>query len=195
MVPNYSRTLVPLDICPGTNITEKECKNQGKFFCEESKSCIENAKLCDGVIHCLDGADENFEICHHTFPESATIKCLEKNRNNYHIEILATPCNNVAECENDEDEQCDKNSIANIIVSVVLCIFTLLTTYSINHLTYRDIKVSEKDVKQNMDECLEPKLVSRIYQRVKVKDCVSIFYSCKLSHTHHVLLEFCGFGI
>ena len=123
----------------------------------------------------MDGADENFEICQHTFPESATIKCLEKNRTNYPIYILATPCNNIAECENDEDEQCDKSSIVTIIISLVLFIFTLIAAYSINHFT---LKVPEKDAKQNVDQCPEPNLKIRIIKRLQVKHCVFLSFYC-----------------
>ena len=74
---------VNLDICPNSIESQKECEEKGKFFCKNSKSCIEKAKVCDGVVHCLDAMDEEFELCQHTFPETASFRCKEKNRDRY----------------------------------------------------------------------------------------------------------------
>ena len=78
-----SDTRVNLDICPNSIESQKECEEKGKFFCKNSKSCIEKAKVCDGVVHCLDAMDEEFELCQHTFPETASFRCKEKNRDRY----------------------------------------------------------------------------------------------------------------
>ena len=75
---------VNFDICPNLFESQKECEEKGKFFCKNSKSCIEKAKVCDGVVHCLDAMDEDFELCQHTFPETATFRCIEKNRDRYY---------------------------------------------------------------------------------------------------------------
>ena len=76
---------VNLDICPNSIESQKECEEKGNFFCKNSKSCIKRSQVCDGVVHCLDGMDEDFELCQHTFPETASFKCEEKNRDRYYV--------------------------------------------------------------------------------------------------------------
>ena len=34
-----------------------------EFFCPESKMCIREDKVCDGVVQCPKGDDEEIEIC------------------------------------------------------------------------------------------------------------------------------------
>ena len=91
------------DICPNSS-NETDCKGKGNefFFCKKSKSCLDKTKICDGIVHCIHGEDEEIELCKSTFPETATIHCKEPDRGSYDITILATPCS--GECK---DENCD----------------------------------------------------------------------------------------
>ena len=43
-------------------------------------SCIRKSDICDGIVHCYHGEDEDLENCAHIYPQTATIKCLEINR-------------------------------------------------------------------------------------------------------------------
>ena len=70
--------------------------NEESFFCQKSKSCIPKSWTCDGAVQCIYGEDEDFELCKDTFPERATIKCLEANRTNlFNITIFAVPCDGI----------------------------------------------------------------------------------------------------
>ena len=85
-----------LDICPNST-NETDCKGN-EFFCNRSQSCLDKAKICDGIVHCIFGEDEGIELCKSTFPETATVQCKEIDRGSYDISILATPCNGIQEC-------------------------------------------------------------------------------------------------
>ena len=66
------------DYCPNSSQNYSNCLH---FFCSQSKTCIEHDKTCDGICHCQYCEDEYFEgLCQFTFPEAATIKCIESNR-------------------------------------------------------------------------------------------------------------------
>ena len=88
----------PRNYCPNSS-NKTECKDPN-FYCNISKSCIEEGKKCDGIKHCIFGEDEAIETCDSTFPESATVECLGSNQ----IWIKAIRCNGVTECKNGEDE-------------------------------------------------------------------------------------------
>ena len=88
--------------CPNTS-NKTECK-EPNFYCYISKTCIDETKKCDGIKHCIRGEDEMIETCHDTYPESATVDCIEPNRPANDIWIKAVRCNGVPECKNGEDE-------------------------------------------------------------------------------------------
>ena len=111
------------DNCPNSK-NETDCK-QKEFFCEQSQSCIDKSKICDGIVHCIFGEDESIQLCKSTFPETATIQCKEIDRESYDISILATPCNGIRECSDVDDEDCDESKEA-LIISLVIA-FVLIT--------------------------------------------------------------------
>ena len=111
------------DICPNST-NETDCKGN-EFFCDQSKSCVDKAKICDGIVHCIFGEDEGIELCKSTFPETATVQCKEIDRGSYDISILATPCNGIRECSDVDDEDCDESKEA-LIISLVIA-FVLIT--------------------------------------------------------------------
>ena len=91
--------------CPNTS-NETECKERAvsNFYCHITKSCIEDIRKCDGIKDCIHGEDETIETCQNTYPESATVDCIESNRPADDIWIKAVRCNGVPECKNGEDE-------------------------------------------------------------------------------------------
>ena len=99
------------------------------YFCPMSMKCIPQKYVCDGAIQCIEGDDESFELCKDTFPESATITCLESDRPFYNITIKATPCDGIVECRSGEDENCELNPpgifyiITACLVSVIFCMW------------------------------------------------------------------------
>ena len=58
---------------------------------------------------CFGGEDEHIELCNHTFPKAATVKCFEPYRpNNSSIVIMAIRCDGRKECKDGRDEyKCD----------------------------------------------------------------------------------------
>ena len=94
------------------------------YLYNESNCLDDKDHECDGVVHCPSARDEAFDLCRKTFPNSATIHCLEADRSGYDVSILATPCNNIRECENGEDEAFCDTSYENL--SIWCCVFFLL---------------------------------------------------------------------
>ena len=110
-------------------ITESLCTKLDReyYYCPRSKTCIKKSKLCDGIPHCFYGDDEDFDICSEMFrqmwPASATIKCIEANRSELNITILATPCDNIRECRDGEDEDfCSELELVKWVVQFVFII-------------------------------------------------------------------------
>ena len=46
-------------------------------------------------MNCKYAEDENFDLCKSTFPDGATVKCLEADRPFYKIWIYAVPCDGI----------------------------------------------------------------------------------------------------
>ena len=133
------------DYCPNSVHNSSDCAH---FFCSKSKTCVEYDKTCDGICHCMYCEDETFEgLCEDTFPEAATIKCVEANRSSViNITILATPCNGVRECLNINDENCQSEMyITNIIMMffflVIFCGWMYI--HFITQTTIRSVKKIE----------------------------------------------------
>ena len=71
------------------------CESEDYFDCQESKMCIPKTFTCDGSVNCKYAEDENFDLCKSTFPDGATVKCLEKEGPFYQIWIYAVPCDGI----------------------------------------------------------------------------------------------------
>ena len=63
---NSCRKFKVLEICP-KSIIETDCKGN-EFFCHQSKSCLDTAKICDGIVLCIVCEDKAIELCKSTFP-------------------------------------------------------------------------------------------------------------------------------
>ena len=126
--PNVRTFFCSQCVCLDPNSQDRyECKRPDSYFCPLSKICIPNEWKCDGAVQCIHGDDEDFELCKDSFPEAATITCLEKDRPFYEIWIKATPCDGVVECKDGQDENCqlDPPGMDYIIMtSIVFVIFS-----------------------------------------------------------------------
>ena len=104
------------------------------FFCERSALCLVYSSgifmdiLCDGIVDCPHGEDEDFIKCKakKMFPKSATIEC--QNKHFPSMTILATPCNNITECSDGADEKyCGLDQkISKYFVPFSICFFIAL---------------------------------------------------------------------
>ena len=114
-----------LDICPNSAI-ETDCKGN-EFFCNQSKSCVEKAKICDGIVHCIFGEDEDWDLCktEFKFDEAATIECNQSDRGSFNLPIKATPCNGIRECSDINDEDCGESRTV-LIISIVIAFVLIL---------------------------------------------------------------------
>ena len=85
--------------------------------------------MCDGFFHCLYGEDEAFDTCKETFPEEATIECIEDRLPGIDLKVMAVPCNGIVECRNASDElNCEDDKL--ILVSATSLLF--LVTICVN---------------------------------------------------------------
>ena len=112
--------------CP--NSASKEgCKEKGNnyFYCHLSQTCIDSAKKCDGVVHCIKGEDEDAEICSHLFHDSATLTCIEPDRPADNVWVKAIMCDGKKECKNGKDEDpeiCEKYQVSTAM-QTLSCIY------------------------------------------------------------------------
>ncbi len=105
----------------------------GYFHCVQSGWCVHEDYVCDGSVQCPDqGEDEDFEVCKHTYPEAATIKCLEADRGQYNITILAIPCDGNVECKNGEDEvHCQMDDLWTLMGAITGYLVILILVVSV----------------------------------------------------------------
>ena len=73
----------------------------------------------------MNGEDEQFDICEETYPEEATIKCVENRLEGINLTIKAIPCNGIKECRDGEDEDnCEEKRIYFQIIIASLMVIT-----------------------------------------------------------------------
>ena len=94
-------------------------------------------------MHCIEGEDESFETCKNFFSEEATINCNERPKGRYDIRDMAIPCNDISECLNGMDEECDENNW--ILVGVVL-MFVITTNIIYHYLKWYRLNWSQQNV-------------------------------------------------
>ena len=83
-------------------------------------------KICDGIFNCLHGEDETFELCKDTFPEEATIECIEDRLPGIDLKVMAIPCNGIRECRHGSDEECEDDKLILIFVVSGLVTVTMV---------------------------------------------------------------------
>ena len=63
---SYTCTLVIISCCDILSAGYAGCSPSAFdtiFSCPNSKQCVASDNVCDGVFHCVDGADENRTLC------------------------------------------------------------------------------------------------------------------------------------
>ena len=116
---------------------------------------------CDGIVNCVHGEDEEFELCQSTFPETATIRCQEIDRGSYNvtidrwsydITILATPCNGIRECLDIDDEDCGESTEVLITSLVIVFIVILAVCGFVHHTTTKQYPTMISDDPEFVDD-------------------------------------------
>ncbi len=54
--------------------------SDGKWECHDGRRCLEERYICDGIIHCTDGSDENPDVCALWQCSPGRFKCLFDNK-------------------------------------------------------------------------------------------------------------------
>ena len=94
--------------CNETRSNCISCTNETYFHCSSSRHCTHPDLECDGHPACPQVEDEEYGMCKLKYIEKrvvepfVTFKCKSKVYPN--IYTIATACNNIPECLNDEDE-------------------------------------------------------------------------------------------
>ena len=136
---------------------ETQCQNQNMHHCPESNQCIWQDWVCDGFVQCLEGDDEDFNLCYErgSFAEGATVKCTEAKRFGYNVTILATKCNGIEECRDGSDKtdcQSDESRVlvaTFVVFAVIFLIWIVIYHVYDNNETMDDISKEEKEHAQN----------------------------------------------
>lgn len=93
--------------------------------------------MCDGVFHCIFGEDESLEACKDTYPEGATIKCIEDRLDGVDLTIMAVPCDGVKECRSREDENCELSNVFFWSIVGTLFLVTIVVWAVLNFIVSR----------------------------------------------------------
>ena len=165
---DLSTSCVVGDYCPNSIHNSSYCSH---FFCSKSNTCVEYDKTCDGICHCMYCEDESFEeLCENTFPEAATIKCVEANRSiDINITILATPCNGIRECLNINDENCQSEMYITAI-TMSLFFFVIMCRWIYIHVTTQTALKSLKRIElfSQTDTMTQPRRKGDALAKLKV---------------------------
>ena len=91
------------------------------FYCNSNSTakplCAFGHQVCDTIVNCPDGSDEDFEMCQDYFSESATIVCSKANTFNFNVTIKAIACDGIIECADGRDEMGCYLSNENIYIT------------------------------------------------------------------------------
>ena len=139
---------------------------------------LKEEEICDGVIHCPEAEDEEFERCKQqkALPESAIVKCESLWMDN--VNIPAVKCNSHEECKEGKDEKdCD---VPQWIYLVVFGSCLLISTVSsVIAFLYAKIemKVDNDDLEiENSADCdVQAMVVNSTNTSLRKKACWVLF--------------------
>ena len=112
------------------------CNATNNFFLCESHQCIDEQRVCNGIVNCPNGEDESFEKCQSNETASHLVECIKKDIFNFNISILAVKCNGEVECAFGEDEEpCSLPNEVSVIVLVSVTLICLLVSFLYKNVT------------------------------------------------------------
>ena len=155
------------------------CNKTFKINNEEFTVYLNEAELCNDVVNCPDGEDEDFERCESVkqFPASANFECSNKwVGNNINVTTKATKCNGEVECKYKEDEQdCEFSKWTLAIVLGSLLVTYLLISKCALHLSKVKKIVEHVDLDNADNEKLEALVVTGQLSEQRQQACRVLF--------------------
>ena len=146
--PNKGKCLADVNDCEAHFYfgNETQCLNQNMHHCHESNQCIWKDWVCDGFIQCLQGDDEDFNLCYErrSFAEGATFKCTEAKRFGYDVTILATKCNDIEECKDGIDEDGCQNDDSSGLISIGILFLAIAVIWITIFLKFADDAIPQE---------------------------------------------------
>ena len=139
---------------------------------------LKEEEICDGVIHCPEAEDEEFERCKErkVFPESATVECESRWMEN--VTILAIPCNSNQECKSGEDEKdCDVPRWIYLVVLGSCLLISKLSSVIALLCAKIKMKVDKDDLEiENSADCdVQAMVVNSTNTSLRKKACWVLF--------------------
>ena len=123
-----------------------QCQSQNMYHCPESNQCIWQDWICDGFVQCLEGDDEDFELCYKrgSFAEGATVECIEAQRYGYDVKILASKCNDIVECKNGIDEVDCQNNDSEGLIALGILLIAVAVIWVVIHVRFANDDTSQE---------------------------------------------------
>ena len=142
------------------------------------KPFLKEEEICDGVIHCPEAEDEEFERCKQrkAFSKSATVECESRWMEN--VTILAIPCNSNQECKSGEDEKdCDVPRWIYLVVLGSCLLISKLSSVIALLCAKIKMKVDEDDLEiENSADCdVQAMVVNSTNTTLRKKACWVLF--------------------
>ena len=125
---------------------EIQCQNHSMFHCRRSNQCIWQDWVCDGFVQCLQGEDEDFDLCYSrgSFAEGATVKCNETKRYGYNVTILASKCNDIVECRDGIDEVNCQNNDSEGLIALGIVFIAVAVIWVVVHVRFANDDTSQE---------------------------------------------------
>ena len=122
-----------------------QCESQKMHHCPKSNQCTWQDWVCDGFVQCLEGDDEDFDLCYErgSFAEGATVKCNEAQRFGFNVTILATKCNGITECKDEFDEKNCQNDDTSGFIAIGILFLAIAVIWIIIFLKFANDDISQ----------------------------------------------------
>ena len=142
------------------------------------KPNLKEEEVCDGVIHCPEAEDEEFERCNQlkALPASGTVECESLWMDN--VTIPAIKCNSQKECKSGKDEEdCDVPKWVLGVVFVLCLLLAMLSSYIALQCSKVKMKVDEDDleIENSMDCDVQAIVVNSTNTSLRKKACWVLF--------------------
>ena len=123
---------------------------------------LKDEEFCDGIIHCPEKEDEDFEKCKDmkAFPKSANFTCESDLMDN--VTILATKCNSIIECKDGIDEKdCDVPPLVlGLVLGSCLILSMISSAIALQCSRVKMVVLRELDIENSSDQDVEALVIN-----------------------------------